>query len=111
MPDGSTYQALDEGDQPSPTASAAGVRRNAMVMLFSVLLVLCGTMQAVTFKRAGYSLGPYPYFILLAVSFSFVPLLFAVVAYVRWRAGGFIGEQTSWTFKKVRRRGRAHVLE
>jgi hypothetical protein len=71
-----------------------------MVMLFSVMLVICGTMQAVTFKRAGYSLGPYPYFILISVSLSFVPLLFAVVAYVHWRAGGFVGDQTSWAFKK-----------
>lgn len=38
-----------------------------------------GARWQVVFKRAGYCMRPYPYFVLLFVSFSFIPILFTLV--------------------------------
>lgn len=69
------------------------------VLLSSVGLVAFSVLQQVSFKRLGYSLGPYPYFILLTVSFAFVPIFFAVLWYIHCRSGGFLPEITHWKFK------------
>ena len=49
------------------------------VLAFSVLTVASASLQAVVFKLTGYVLGPFPYFILLCVSFAFVPIFFSGV--------------------------------
>ena len=50
-------------------------------------------------RSAGYSLGPYPYFILLAVSFAFCPIFFLLVAYIDRKGDGFVEEVQSWRFR------------
>ena len=55
--------------------------QHLVVALLSVLVIAFGSLQVVAFKRAGYSLGPYPYFILLSVGGSFVPLLAIAAAF------------------------------
>ena len=65
------------------------------VGLIATLLILCQALQVVSFKRAGYSLGPYPYFILLSVSFLFVPLFALIVLFIRITGGPFIEEIVS----------------
>jgi len=47
-----------------------------LVLLYSILTIVSASMQVVAFKSAGYALGPYPYFILLSVSFAFIPIFF-----------------------------------
>ena len=56
---------------------------NGAVVLIAAGAVASGSFQVVAFKRAGYSLGPYPYFILLAVGGAFVPIL-ALAALASW---------------------------
>lgn len=56
--------------------------------------------QVVSFKRAGYALGPYPLFILLAVSGAFVPLLFLAVGAIVAATGGFVPESTTFSVKR-----------
>ena len=71
-----------------------------LVLLYSVATIACASLQVVAFKTAGYSLGPYPYFILLAVSFSFCPIFFAVVAYINRKGDGFVEEVQTWRFRR-----------
>ena len=56
------------------------------------------SLQIVSFKKAGFSLGPYPYFILIFVSGVFVPIFFLTVVWIRFTSGGFVGAQTSLGF-------------
>ena len=74
----------------------SGIIRTVVVALISLGVVASGSFQVVAFKRAGYSLGPYPYFILLAVGGAFVPIL-ALAALASWAMppNGFSKETTS----------------
>ena len=56
---------------------------SCLILLYSILTIASASLQAVAFKNAGYALGPYPYFILLAVSFAFVPIFFIGVALIQ----------------------------
>ena len=58
----------------------------------AILLILCQSLQVVSFKRIGYSLGPYPYFILLSVSAFFVPIFASIVLFIRITGGPFVEE-------------------
>lgn len=58
----------------------------------ALLLILCQSLQVVSFKRIGYSLGPYPYFILLSVSAFFVPIFTSIVVFIRVTGGPFVQE-------------------
>jgi len=68
--------------------------------LVCMALILCATAQSLCFKSIGYTLGPYPYFILIAVSSAFVPIFFGIVLYIDLFSGGFVEAQTSWKFKR-----------
>lgn len=70
------------------------------VLAFSVLTVACASLQAVAFKLTGYALGPFPYFILLSVSFAFVPIFFAGVFCIE-RYAKIAPAARSWTYKKA----------
>mmetsp|Transcript_21521 Transcript_21521/g.50619 ORF Transcript_21521/g.50619 Transcript_21521/m.50619 type:complete len:473 (+) Transcript_21521:2-1420(+) len=70
------------------------------VFFACIALVGAGTLQRVAFKRLGYSLGPYPYFVLLSISFCFVPIFFFLVAVIIKTAGGFLPETTTLSFKR-----------
>ena len=69
------------------------------VFLYSILTITSASMQAVTFKSAGYALGPYPYFILLCVSFAFVPIFFLGVFIINYY-GTILPAARSWSYKK-----------
>eukprot|EP00457_Paulinella_chromatophora_P006684 gb/GEZN01006703.1/.p1 GENE.gb/GEZN01006703.1/~~gb/GEZN01006703.1/.p1 ORF type:complete len:524 (-),score=68.18 gb/GEZN01006703.1/:25-1596(-) len=71
----------------------------AKTALLGMLLLVAAIMQQTAFKLLGYGLKPFPYFILLSVSFAFVPIFFALVAMVRSFTGGFSKEATSLRFK------------
>merc|ERR1711907_83751 len=83
-------------------ANAHGVTTlwaRTQLAICSLLLVLAASGQAVSFKSVGYPMRPYPYFILLSVSWSFVPILFGLVFYIHRYSGGFEQEQTTLRFK------------
>ena len=70
------------------------------VLIFSVLTIASASLQAVAFKLTGYSLGPFPYFILLCVSFAFVPIFFSGV----WCIEAFAkidDRARTWNYKKA----------
>lgn len=56
--------------------------------------------QVVVFKSLGYVLGPYPYFILITISFAFVPILFFLLALIQASARAFEPEVTTCRFKR-----------
>eukprot|EP00949_MAST-11_sp_MAST-11-sp1_P002903 g2903.t1 len=68
------------------------------VALYATLTVLCSSLQGVSFKNLGYSMKPYPYFILIFVSSVFVPIFFLGVFALKRYAGGFRAETKSWRF-------------
>jgi drug/metabolite transporter (DMT)-like permease len=67
--------------------------------VYSILTITFAALQAVSFKNIGYSLEKYPYVILLVVAFSFVPILFLLVAYVDVTYG-LVKETKSSALKK-----------
>lgn len=87
---------MPDGKAQSPERS---LRDHIQLAVSSVLLILAASGQAVSFKSVGYSMKPYPYFILLSVSWSFVPILFALVLYIHVFSGGFEQTQTTLKFK------------
>lgn len=70
------------------------------VAFLAVMLILVQTLQVVSFKKAGYSFGPYPYMILILVSFAFVPLFGVAAWIIACRTGGFVPEITTCSFKR-----------
>ena len=79
-----------------PGVTAQGL----LILLYSVLTVACAALQAVAFKSAGYALGPFPYFILLSVSFAFVPIFFLGVCAVD-RVAVIAPEGRAFEYKKA----------
>jgi len=73
---------------------------NVNVLIYSVLTIVSAALQAVAFKSAGYALGPYPYFILLAVSLAFVPIFFVGVAVIH-RYGQILEAAQAFEYKKA----------
>jgi hypothetical protein len=73
---------------------------SCVVLLYSVLTIFSASMQAVAFKSAGYALGPYPYFILLAVSFAFVPVFFLGVLFIN-HYGTILPAARKFEYKKA----------
>ncbi len=82
------------------SATGSSTKRNLLVLLYSVLTIASASLQAVSFKKAGYSLAKYPFFILLVVSFAFVPIFFSLVLYIELAAQGFVAEVRTWAYKK-----------
>merc|ERR1712166_360443 len=83
---------LEDSKQVSTVPSAVPSKslwNRVQLVVCSVLLVLAASGQSVCFKSLGYPMRPYPYFILLFVSWSFVPILFALVMYIHIFSGGF----------------------
>ena len=70
------------------------------VLAFSVLTVASASLQAVVFKLTGYVLGPFPYFILLCVSFAFVPIFFSGVFCIE-RYAKIAPAARAWSYKKA----------
>ena len=70
------------------------------VPIYSILTVVAAALQAVSFKKAGYSLKRFPYVILLVVAFSFIPILFTFVFYID-RAYGILKESKTYEIKKT----------
>tara|TARA_B100000780_G_C21088559_1_gene438619 strand:- start:99 stop:1523 length:1425 start_codon:yes stop_codon:yes gene_type:complete len=73
---------------------------SCLILLYSILTIASASLQAVAFKNAGYALGPYPYFILLAVSFAFVPIFFIGVALIQ-KYGQILKAAQSFEYKKA----------
>eukprot|EP00929_Paragymnodinium_shiwhaense_P064044 TRINITY_DN32047_c0_g1_i1.p1 TRINITY_DN32047_c0_g1~~TRINITY_DN32047_c0_g1_i1.p1 ORF type:complete len:441 (+),score=86.35 TRINITY_DN32047_c0_g1_i1:137-1459(+) len=76
------------GHLASVLAGTASYAVKSAILL--VCMVMVSTMTVVSSKRLGYAMGPYPFFILLILSFAFVPVLFLPLLYVRYRTGGFV---------------------
>ena len=73
--------------------------KKVRVFALAILLILSQTMQVVSFKKAGYSFGPYPYMILVFVAAVFVPIFSIAAAVISFCGGGFVPEITTWRFK------------
>ena len=76
------------------------VWKRARVVVYSLLTITSAALQSVSFKKVGYSLEKIPYAVLLLVSLSFVPILFAVVWWVD-RVYGFLPETKTFALKKT----------
>lgn len=70
------------------------------VLAFSLLTVSSASLQAVAFKLTAYALGPFPYFILLCVSFAFVPIFFCGVFGIE-RYAKIAAAAKTWKYKKA----------
>lgn len=70
------------------------------LMACAVGFIVSTVGQVVVFKSLGYVLGPYPYFILITVSFAFVPILFFLLAIIQASARAFEPGVTTWRFKR-----------
>lgn len=62
----------------------------------SAALLASNVGQRVSFKRLGYVLGPYPYFVLLSISLAFVLAFGAICAAIVTRTGGWLPETKTW---------------
>jgi len=58
----------------------------------ALLLVASNVGQRVAFKSVGYSLGPYPYFVLFFIAGAFVPIFGAICVAIITLTGGFLPE-------------------
>lgn len=71
-----------------------------------LFLLICAVLvsavgQNLSYKRAGYAMGPFPYFILLMVTAACSAILWIVIGvWSMFKPGGFKGEQTSWPFRR-----------
>eukprot|EP00927_Polykrikos_kofoidii_P027442 TRINITY_DN24137_c0_g1_i1.p2 TRINITY_DN24137_c0_g1~~TRINITY_DN24137_c0_g1_i1.p2 ORF type:complete len:396 (+),score=34.96 TRINITY_DN24137_c0_g1_i1:54-1241(+) len=63
--------------------------------LFALLLVSC-VGQRLAFKTVGYELGPYPYFVVLSISFVFVPIFGVICIGITATTGGWSPESRTW---------------
>lgn len=82
-----------------PQHCCATVWLKLRVVILAVLLIIAQTLQVISFKKTGYSYGPYPYMILIFVSATFVPLFGAAAWFISCRSGGFLPQMTSCRFK------------
>lgn len=82
-----------------PKHYCATVWLKLRVVILAALLIVAQTLQVISFKKAGYSYGPYPYMILIFVSATFVPLFGAAAWFISCRSGGFLPQMTSCRFK------------
>jgi len=74
-----------------------GACRVMCVQGVCLALLLAGNVaQRVTFKYLGYSLGAYPYFVLLVISGAFVPIFAAICLVIILGTGGFVEETRTW---------------
>eukprot|EP00211_Chloroparvula_japonica_P002652 CAMPEP_0119127852 /NCGR_PEP_ID=MMETSP1310-20130426/6237_1 /TAXON_ID=464262 /ORGANISM="Genus nov. species nov., Strain RCC2339" /LENGTH=508 /DNA_ID=CAMNT_0007118135 /DNA_START=538 /DNA_END=2064 /DNA_ORIENTATION=- len=92
--------AFYEGGELPLLSSRRTIVDYVLAVLVSIGLMLFSTMQIVSFKRLGYAFEPYPYFILLSVSFMFVPIYFTGMFFVYMTTGGFVPETTTLWFKR-----------
>lgn len=76
-------------------SASRGWRVVAQALVFVALLV-SNVAQRVTFKTLGYSLGAYPYFVLLSISAAFVPIFGIICASIIAQTGGFLPETRTW---------------
>ena len=83
-----------------PETRVGKVWKRARVVVYSLLTITSAALQSVSFKKVGYSLEKFPYAVLLLVSLSFVPILFAVVWWVD-RVYGFLPETKTFALKKT----------
>lgn len=90
---------MAEGELPLLSARK-GPLYYVLAILSCLSLAFFATLQIIAFKKLGYAFAPYPYFILLSVSFMFVPIFFSGVLFLRVTTGGFLPETTTWLFKR-----------
>eukprot|EP00750_Incisomonas_marina_P033089 INCI9559.1.p1 GENE.INCI9559.1~~INCI9559.1.p1 ORF type:complete len:559 (+),score=99.69 INCI9559.1:169-1845(+) len=98
--EGAATEAAAEAADKKCCGLRMSIWKTLRVAFLAVMLILVQTLQVVSFKKAGYSFGPYPYMILILVSFAFVPLFGVAAWIIACRTGGFVPEITTCSFKK-----------
>mmetsp|Transcript_99820 Transcript_99820/g.310936 ORF Transcript_99820/g.310936 Transcript_99820/m.310936 type:complete len:427 (-) Transcript_99820:313-1593(-) len=80
---------------PASSKAVTCVGRLVQAAFFGLLLT-SNVAQRVTFKFLGYTLGPYPYFVLLSISGVFVPIFALICIAIVVTTGGFLAETRTW---------------
>jgi len=90
----------DAASVVTDTKKSSKCWNSVRVPFYSILTIVAAALQAVSFKKAGYSLQKFPYVILLVVAFSFIPILFIFVVYID-RTYGILKESKTYEVKKT----------
>lgn len=68
----------------------------ALQLLLTGGLLVSNVGQRLSFKSLGYVLGPFPYFVLLSISFAFVVAFAVIYIFIVCTTGGWLPEVTNY---------------